>query len=297
MLGVNVVRLHRRQLADGTASPGLSCDEEGVFFCSCTPLVLRVRGSTGKITYRERPLAEINFALSAGYGTEVDISGRMGLLKKIAGHLTEGNLSSARIGTLNLRLPEIHNEAALARLKKAEALIAVKLGPVARSHALSSTCSSCRRGAKRQRARKRDVSDEPRIPRGEPGGGRWTISGSVGRPGTSNPNSLLIPAQVAPVMPWVRPVPLPWGLPAPPTEISPFLDLPGDALDPGKPLRNPFPRNERCVEEWDHAFEYCDDLEKKGLLGKGDHKEAGRTYRQCVLGQVSEECGGSNLEA
>src|SRR5262249_24034540 len=295
MLGVTVVRLFHRRLADGTTPPGLSCDEQGVFFCGGTPLVMRARDAARKTIYRERHVAEINFALSAAFDAQVDFGGRMGLLKRIAGHLTDGNLSAARMAALHLHMPELHDVAGQTRLNRAEALLAAHLRPIASPPVSRSRCSCPGRDAERARTHKRDVSKEPRIPRGEAGGGQWTSGGGIDRDGkTPGSNSLLVPAQMAPVMPWARPAPLPWTLPPPPTEISPFLDLPGDTLDPGKPLRNPFPRNERCVEEWDHAFEYCDDLEKKGLLGKGDHKESGRTYRQCVLGQVSEECGGSS---
>jgi hypothetical protein len=34
-------------------------------------------------------------------------------------------------------------------------------------------------------------------------------------------------------------------------------------------------------------------LDDRGLLGKGDYWEHGKVFLQCVLGQVSERCGGS----
>src|SRR5262249_46243140 len=112
MLGVTMVRLYPRKLADGTAPLGLSCDEEGVIFCGRTSLVLRERDTTGKVTYRERHVSEINFALSAAYDAQFDFSSRMGLLRKIVDHLADGNLSAARIAALHLRIPELPDDAA-----------------------------------------------------------------------------------------------------------------------------------------------------------------------------------------
>src|SRR5579872_6001007 len=144
MIGVTVVRLHPRKLADGTPPPGLSCDEEGVFLCGSTPLVLRQRDASGSTSYCERNVSEINFALSEAYGTQIDFSDRRYLLKQIAHHLTQGNLSSARIAALHLRVPEINDHAALSRLNKAEALLTAELASIADLEAAYRECSCSR---------------------------------------------------------------------------------------------------------------------------------------------------------
>ena len=59
--------------------------------------------------------------------------------------------------------------------------------------------------------------------------------------------------------------------------------------------RNPYPDRAGCAKEWADAEEYCDGLDKRGLLGKGDYRGHGQTFGECVLGQVSERCGGYKI--
>lgn len=51
--------------------------------------------------------------------------------------------------------------------------------------------------------------------------------------------------------------------------------------------------SDRCAEEWAKAYEFCENLEKRNLLGTFGHLGFGRTYEQCVRGMVSAECGGN----
>lgn len=116
---------------------------------------------------------------------------------------------------------------------------------------------------------------EPRDERG-----RWTIGGASGSPVIPAQETIVAPRPLIPEL--TRPIPRP-------------IPLPGDQPVPYtiRPLENPFPDNEICVEEWAHAREFCGKLLEKGLLGKGDYRNMGKTYRQCLLGQVSEACGGN----
>lgn len=51
--------------------------------------------------------------------------------------------------------------------------------------------------------------------------------------------------------------------------------------------------SDRCAEEWGQAREFCEGLEKRGLMGTFGHLSFGRTYEQCVRGMVSAACGGN----
>lgn len=57
--------------------------------------------------------------------------------------------------------------------------------------------------------------------------------------------------------------------------------------------KNPYPDKPECVEEWAHAEQFCRDLRRRGKLGKDGYRGFGKTYQQCLLGQVSEACGGN----
>lgn len=55
---------------------------------------------------------------------------------------------------------------------------------------------------------------------------------------------------------------------------------------------NPYPDRPKCEREWAEAIKYCDNLRTRRLLGKDGYRGMGDFY-QCVMGQVSEDCGGS----
>ena len=86
----------------------------------------------------------------------------------------------------------------------------------------------------------------------------------------------------------------------PPTEVAPFpFSLPGAGLRP-PPLVNPYPNKRKCVEEWAEAEEFCKQMESEGKLVAGPRGKRtrgysgfGKDYNSCVLGRVSEECGGN----
>jgi hypothetical protein len=83
------------------------------------------------------------------------------------------------------------------------------------------------------------------------------------------------------------PFELPGGIPFP-SEIMPPPAFPD--IYP-RELRNPYPDRAGCDKEWAEAVAYCDKLRKQGLLGNDNYRGMGGYY-QCVMGQVSERCGG-----
>jgi hypothetical protein len=149
--------------------------------------------------------------------------------------------------------------------------------------------------------------DEPRIPAGQPDGGEWTTGGAAEAPaplpsvaesdGAASPerggraDPSLIPAQVT--IPWDLPTDIPWELPGAPTEITPIpFDFPGaERKRPPLPT-NPFPRDPECAKEWAAAYDYCSQMKSEGKLQPG-YYGPGKDMRSCLLGQVSERCGGN----
>jgi hypothetical protein len=149
--------------------------------------------------------------------------------------------------------------------------------------------------------------DEPRIPAGHPGGGEWSTGDAVEAPapapstgengGAASPEPggrvapLLIPTQVT--IPWDVPAEIPWEIPGAPSEITPLpFDFPGAERSRPPFPRNPFPRDPECAEEWAAAYDYCDRMEKEGKFRPG-YSGPGKDYQSCLLGQVSERCGGN----
>jgi hypothetical protein len=129
--------------------------------------------------------------------------------------------------------------------------------------------------------------DEPRIPRGNPGGGEWTGDGS------NAPR--IIPAQET--IPFPEPLFPDTVRPAPSPAIPRPMPTPGDILpyDAGPSLENPYPDDLECVEEWNSALTSC--LGKLARQGKRpDNRGFGNLLSQCVMGQVTERCGGNPVE-
>jgi hypothetical protein len=72
---------------------------------------------------------------------------------------------------------------------------------------------------------------------------------------------------------------------------EPF-DFPGAERSRPPFPRNPFPRDPECAEGWAAAYDYCDRMEKEGKFRPG-YSGPGNDYQSCLLGQVSERCGGN----
>ena len=118
MTGMTWFKLCQRK--SGATTLGLSCDEDGIFLAGNFALVTPVTDARGGHVYRPRPTAEINIALSAGYGRAVDFSDRMAGLRLAARYLTAGEWALAKIAAVQLRIPDLPDAAAVSRLRKAE---------------------------------------------------------------------------------------------------------------------------------------------------------------------------------
>jgi hypothetical protein len=177
----------------------LSCDRHGAFVGKI-PLLERVQGQSGREVWQIRSIPQLNLALSAGYGLAVDFTGKLGGIATIAKALNAGNIALAQIATVQLRLPDLPRLAkddALGRLEKVT--LAVLLS---QSGVLEIANQNGRLAG--SSVAKRDVSNEPRIPRGQPGAGQWTSGGS-----TSDRMAPIVPVQeviIEPLVPGMRPI-------------------------------------------------------------------------------------------
>lgn len=145
--------------------------------------------------------------------------------------------------------------------------------------------------------------DEPRVPAGQPGGGEWTTDGGAEASATAPPNAghdgfggdgtehSVTPAQIT--IPWDLPGEIPWEIPGAPSEITPLpFDFPGaERKRPPLPT-DPFPRDPECAEEWAPRTDTATRWNRKESFGRVTPGR-GKDYRSCLLGQVSERCGGN----
>ena len=115
-------KLHDRKALARVPVRGLSCDETGLYFAGDCPLTEEALVD-GERVYRHRPIEDINRALSAGYGVEVDLAARKNALDRIADHLTRGEVGKAQIMALQLGLPDLAGDADVDRLLKADRLL------------------------------------------------------------------------------------------------------------------------------------------------------------------------------
>jgi hypothetical protein len=123
---------------------------------------------------------------------------------------------------------------------------------------------------------KRDVSDQPRVPRGQPRGGQWTSDRNLEpAEGRVVPVQEVVPWDTPMLEPWVRPLVRP--VPVPPTWDSPPLELPNQQQRDwiGIPT-NPYPDRPECAEEWADAYKFCSKLLLSGQLGKGAYRGSGQ---------------------
>lgn len=245
---------------------GVSCGRDGLYI-GATPLLVRVATPGQGTQWVLRPLSDINVALSNCYGFSVDAAAKVRGLEAVARALNQGDLALAQVAALNLCFPDPPP------LEKRD---------IVEPQAIS-------KGAW-------DATRHPRWPAGDASGrgGQFQPAGA----GSSDDSSPLVPAQATVIDPLPMPWELPWEAPIPqPTEIlPPPLDVPNGQERTRPPLVNPFPGKRRCVEEWDHAFEYCDEQQRKGNFKPG-RGGPGKDYYSCVMGQVSQACGGNATSA
>lgn len=257
------------RLADAPGT-GVSCNRNGLYVGE-TALLDERRDHLGRAEWRARSLADLNRDLSKRYGLPIDFSAKMSGVATIARALGRGDLVQAQIAALLLQIPDPP------KLSKADPTSG-ELTALARQLRESGLLKV-----------DWDPAKHPRWPAESPDsvGGQFAPSDSS--VATSGAGASSVQAQIAiPAPPIEIPMPIPLPLPS---EIVPPLIAPN--ILPRSLPQNPYPSRPKCVKEWREATEYCVKLKSSGQLGIGDYRRMGRTLRECIMGQVSESCGGN----
>lgn len=246
----------RRLFDRGPANPGIAVDAEGAMLGPDCVLVRRTPQG-----YRCIDAAEAAALQDCLSGDRRDSDWLFGQCRRIAKALDNHDLPLAQILGIYLPIGDLDPEQ-LKRLALTTPLIKANFDP-----------------------------NEPRIPAGEPGGGEWTTGSEANAPRSGGTEPSLIPAQMS--IPWDLPTDIPWEIPGAPSEITPLpFDFPGaERKRPPLPT-NPFPRDPECAKEWAAAQRYCDEMKRQGKFRSG-YSGPGKDMRSCLLGQVSERCGGN----
>ena len=271
---------------------GISCDATGLFVKGL-PLLKCDIDSFGRQTWSPRSLNSLNSDLSKRYGFPIDFASRLGGLNVVTQALNQGNISRAIIAALHLQLPE----------------------PPARNDCGCQICNHdlgaelCASGLLKADW---NPAKHPRWPAGDPAarGGQFAPADSGSDFANPSPRQdimpqredadqpVLIPAQAT--IPWGGsldiPLEIPWRMPAPLDIVPPAVDVPNQQERKRPPLVNPFPDRRNCVAEWEEAEETCRKYKEKGAFKPG-YSGFGKDYVRCVLGHVSEACGGNRLDA
>lgn len=139
-----------------------------------------------------------------------------------------------------------------------------------------------------------DPQKHPRWPAGSPDsvGGQFAPAGgdaanaATGRDTSTEQSAQVIPAQLTLPAPFELPGAIPF-----PSEIVPPPVIPDS--HPRDIPRNPYPDQPDCEAEWADATKYCRDLYDSGRMGTDGIRGMGNFMYQCILGLVSERCGGA----
>ena len=112
--------LYRISVADAATQPestnkGLYCTPDGLYYGSDIPLVRRNIRPDGLTQTAITPQREIEASLTKALGSHVDFTDRMTGLRTVAQALEQGNLALASIAAVQLRSPDLPNEAPLSR--------------------------------------------------------------------------------------------------------------------------------------------------------------------------------------
>jgi hypothetical protein len=261
--------LGRRFALSDQHGHGVSCDQAGVFV-GAVPLLEPCRNCGGFQKWRPRPMDELNRDLSKRYGVPIEFDAKLEGLAAIARALDRGDFLHAHIATLHLQIPD---PPPLAKAPPSVTELVALAKELRASNMLKKDW---------------DPQKHPRWPAGSPDsiGGRFAPADSEldaaqaddSRASTRTANAIPIPFEA--VVPRGA---IPW-----PSEIAPPL-----GLYPRRELENPYPDREGCDEEWAAAFRDCWELLRRKQLGRGNNRGSGKTFEKCVLGRVSERCGGN----
>jgi hypothetical protein len=104
------------------ASKGLCCTPDGLFYGPGIPLVTRDVLPDGLTQTTIRPQREIEAVLSKALGSRLDLTDRINGLRAVADALDDNDLALASIAAVQLRIPDLPDEAAVARLLAGEAM-------------------------------------------------------------------------------------------------------------------------------------------------------------------------------
>lgn len=261
------------RLASAPSSSRIACTSAGVFVGD-VPLLKRSCSPCSGDGWQPRALTDLNTELSDRFGLPVDFAKKMEGLSVVARALSKGNLARAQVATLNLQIPDPPSPSKTEASGQETIKLAVRL------HASSLLKADW------------DPQQHPRWPAGSPDsvGGQFAPAAS----GATNDNAMLIPAQIAipldPVIPDFPTIgPFPFEVVPPPLVVPKAF--------PRELPTNPYPDRPECEEEWAAATKYCFGLANRGLLGKDGHRGFGKSLSQCIMGQVSQDCGGNIIES
>jgi hypothetical protein len=253
---------------------GVFCDENGLLVGG-VPLLERFRSSSGPGQWRPRQVFDLNRDLSKRYGLPIDISSKMRSLAAIARALDRGDLVHALIAAPHLQLPDPPDLAKSAPTVR-EAI------DLARSLRTSGLLKA-----------DWDPTKHPRWPAGTPGsiGGEFAPRSSANVDSSlAEPSPKLLPVQLTIPAPFEIPeIPLP-------SEVLPVPIAPPN-ISPIHIPQNPYPGRPECVKEWADAKEDCLALLMSGQSGKDRYRGMGRTVAECMMGRVSQDCGGNRYDA
>jgi len=113
----------------GPDNRGIYCDDDGVFIGPDCALVRAETDCAGHTSYMLRPRSEIAHLLDAGYGTHLSVDSLMSWLNVIAKALNDGDMTLARIATLQLPLFELSEGEAANRMAAADRLLKAGFNP------------------------------------------------------------------------------------------------------------------------------------------------------------------------
>jgi hypothetical protein len=269
-----MTQLGRRFELSEMPGRGISCGKDGPFVGE-VPLLERLRGPNGSEQWQPRRMADLNRDLSKRYDLPIEFGAKIAGLAAIARALDRGDLFHAQIATLHLQIPDPP--------------------PLTKTSQTTSDIFDLARRLQSSGLLKAewDPAKHPRWPAGSPGsiGGEFAPSGSATGDSTAGALSLpLTPAQLTIPVPFE----VPGGIPLP-SEILPPPILPPN-INPLTIPRNPYPGRRKCVKEWAEATQDCLDLWADGQLGTDDYRGMGKTLHECIMGRVSQDCGGNRLD-
>jgi hypothetical protein len=259
---------------------GIFCGDDGLLVGG-VPILERAFGNDHFEQWRPRPTIDLNRDLSKRYGLPVEINSRMERLAGIGRALDRGDLAYAMMATLHLDFPDPPDPSTSPGY--------IGAGDLSRSLKASGLLKA-----------DWDPSKHPRWPAGstEGIGGQFApaephLDADLADVTPDNADQIPFTPANATALPLPRIIPgqIPF-----PSEITPGPLLPPN-VNPIHIPRNPYPGRSKCVKEWAEATEDCVNLWAKGLLGTDNYRGMGRTIAECIMGRVSEDCGGNRLDA